>query len=1714
MENVYLTLNFLFHNWHIEEGELWAVVQPHVREVADDEAFPNLYSYIQATTDSSKCVFLLWGAGPCDSKRVVPVPFPDNCKIGIKLSRDDDTEIDSPEVNDLGRFLAITNPEVFTVANREPYQVDRRWGHANPQGSPPVADAEAIPKLPPLANGPFAHAYNKQLREAALNLTSGAEDGKAHVKRLPAMLQLAFWGGSRRRLPVPCFEARSANRNLMRLHGPQDERPILTTNLHSLLGLTFLVATKDQMEEAKEIAKLDIEVNGTVIGTASPDNQVWKDLFGSLDKNIEDPAEKISVNVDETLKNRGYVRQAFQSFELIRNSSYFRVTRSTEFQHECAPPAPTSEPWLAPTRFVARAVVQQTSHEDLQWQAYLQFEGTLARYRLAPVAETGSDKGRTILQFLPSPNIQSEFFKFFKSNFTGANPAMTWDSALFLTGGESTQKGSTKVEALTIRTDQQQQGDIYWIGPYDLPWDKYGTRTEGFIAHASQGPTLLFLGKAPETPGVLLLFPRGKPFMTSFHSDDVETHVGETSSRQSLGDRWELKDNDALPDAEFNVLRCLVGDAKSIAPQLCFPRLVEFDLAQSAGAIEGEVSVNYPPHVSTSYSAQNAILQELLNYNALIVLADEQRQNIFGQILPTSTSMTSTTSSGCAVPSGGGAQGFRFRFEPPTDAPPQYEVEESALQFLPRMYSEFLPKDWSTTRVARAFFKRLFEGMDQPRVLSFGVEHTLGSSLSPAVPVSLKSPGYADFPITLPTEVVLRRENGEKQQRSPDEDIPFLRVSYRSGPSPVTLHLHTVLLDDQAGQANAANRQEARIAACRAIAELAFAVSVRIKPRIYHFDYRQAFQGASTAEASGLGDCIVSEDGPEFDCTELKKTCYDWIYHNTPLPKEIQCSESSTLSNAHPNLLFVEFQLLVDRDPNRVPPNDDDKHWKLTWRPIPPGRSAATADRTADRLVYEEFQHHLSTLRTACAVIPALRTTSKEKSALDAAAIIGAGAGSAGGWIFREDVLTATQDENISAIICPLAFAPVARNSALGDDTFEIVTRYLERIDSLINSDPDWLTSDLTALRKNFERRVVSAANPSTRGTADEQSQITLWHLMNALLAKLSAATRRGDAVAKIASSDDALKEEVQGQVSRLLWSSPRIFGDAKAFMYTLVQGGNLKQPLSLPSEFVLFRSTKVDPSRKLIDKHPQPFLQALRGTSDEHRDLRFLEVLDEHRYGDVFELSTAEWKGIRRMLSGGVEVNAGSAKEVGVWDQLPQDHVLLPGSHLADSEKAPAPPHADRHIHLPSREPVVPPNHVFSGYFDELQLVAPEHPTIDLTGLSQGKWKQGSSEGEACAVFTTLSPRLRRADNVAKSRPDEVFFSMLYWITGDEESQKPAKSLAEVLQSYQNDEFLLFERTNAWPTNPQDVAPDDSVFRKLLNTEDGHHLPAVFDSANLERLIGVLSANPTPAPDKENQNPSIIFKLTVDKQGVPVALYRVSQDDRRGWRRLTANDGYEVSILRRCSDASRSGARQRLLLLITAKVDLWSPKAFRLVLQRNFEHFDKHFAQQTVAGGSPYANQKSVLRDFSDREPVTLKWRSNSLTALVKEVLLPRCFPSPPVPKWTDYDLSVTVRRIHQMTWMLSGSDGKETLVKRNLGRPGDTGNTSSFPLINPKYGKGQSKSEPDKRVCWFEEGTNDFFVDWLWRSETNLPFLRLSGLRVSIASESPGCEVEGKRK
>jgi hypothetical protein len=1701
MTKVYLTFNFLFHDWHTPEGELWGIVQPHIVEESSSEQFPQLYTWISQSGDLTQSEFSFWNAGRCDTKHLVPVPFPDKCKLRVLLYTKDDELIGTPEQNDLSSFVVLKEPSIFSAANREPHQVQRVWTH-RPKYEKASKDEQNLPldESPQIARGSFSIAYNKQLRAAATKMSQKAKgEEEFHLERLPAMLQLAFWGGSRRRLPLTCVDSKSINQNLMQLSSAEDEKGIITTNLHSMLGLTFILGKKDQLGDLKTVTKLSVEVNGNELQLPDSAQGAWKELFGSLETDI-DASTKLSI-VSKDLSKRAYVRQAFHSFQNITNSSFFQMTSSRNVSPDCHGSAPASSTWAAPTRIVIRPS-SRPSQNPLKWQAFKVFEGTLQRYRLAPIKSSGTDAGRTLLRFLPATNLAGEFQVFLKSNPEQAAGKSVWKDAVFLLDEGDKSKSKVNLEPKIISSDEQNtQADFLWIGSYELPWDTYGARTDDVFRQSLPAPTFLFTGKQPATPKVLLMFRVGTPFTTSFYQDDTQTNIGESKLRNSLGDRWELAKDENLPTSEFNVLQLISAEEPGIVPSLCFPGLVEFDFAQSAGAIEGDISVSYPSYVPPpeSHKAEDAVLQELLNYNSLIVSTHGERLNPFGQILPYSTTMLKKD---CAIMTGGGDQSFTFRFEPPTEAPARYEIQQGVLQFLPTMYRE--------QTSLKTFFKELYDQLGQQRQLKYLVEHTLGVEIALDQSKTFGMPAYADFPVVLPTEVVLRRdtsaEGNKSQELCVDEDIPFLRVSFdfHSNETPLKLHFHTALLDNPCASLKVAtNRDEARISAYRSLAELAFAASIKIKPTIYHFDYTAALAKSGVDTTTNTGSCLVAETGPEWDCTEeLRSYCRNWLEQNTPIPEVLKCGHSNPLGTTHPNVLFVQFEILVERESGRVPPDDKSANWNLVWRPIPPDRSPAKeeANPNTEKHIFDEFQRFIMTLRSRCAVIPAFRTSDQEKYVSQAAAIIGPGVGAAAGWIFADVNLDPTSTTEVSTVFCPLAFSPLARDPSLGDDTFEIVNRYMETIESLINSDPAWADSNVTALRKNFESRVALTSQPHHVNVSDCQSSTTIRSVIDAVLSKLSIATKDEDKVDLVArpNATSELLPEIREQVARLLWASPRMFGDTKAFLCSLVQGGSLANPSDLFAEFVFFRSTKVSTTvnatgspGKRFDSSPLSFAQALRTPTGKFGALRFIEVLDQARYGDKMTLSIAQWKGIRRLLMEGTKVE-GQTKTLGVWENIPQAQLAFPNSA-----------HAPASIYLPSREPIIPPSHIFSGYFEAFQSSPPSYTKLDITQLSQGEWAANNG-ANTFAEVVLLSPALHRS-----GRPDETFFSLLYWITGDESSHSLGASLDAVFSSLQNDEFLLYDSSTDWPSLSEPPQPDKSVFRDVLNAQAGSDLPAAFESANLCRLVQVITNKPGPLESSIPQSPAFQFKLGLSNK--PPTVICLSQvGGKTIWRNLKSSDSYEVRMLRPFQGVGAHPGKQRLMLLITAKMNLWTPKSFRLVQRRNFEHFDKNFRQEAIAGGSPYAFQRDVARDYSTAdEATTIRWRKQSLKSLVQGVLLPKCFPQEPKPKWNEYDLSVTVRRAHKTIMMVAASDGGGVIVKRD--QSDDRKRISSYPLIEEDFGRGKTKPTVDDPICWFPEDTNDFLVDFQWSSPTNLQLLRLSGLRVVIASGAGGCERSG---
>lgn len=703
--------------------------------------------------------------------------------------------------------------------------------------------------------------------------------------------------------------------------------------------------------------------------------------------------------------------------------------------------------------------------------------------------------------------------------------------------------------------------------------------------------------------------------------------------------------------------------------------------------------------------------------------------------------------------------------------------------------------------------------------------------------------------------------------------------------------------------------------------------------------------------------------------------------------------------------------------------------------------------------------------------------------------------------------MTAEESE-ISSCLCPISFTPLARDSDLGDRTHEIIVRYLERLDSLLDYDPAWESFRLNDIRNNFRTRETLAKGPTTSADSGSGTSGPLWDVIEATVNRLAPTPPLKNVSADfiLDSSKHMLRQEIREQVRARLWASPSTFGDAKAFLCASISGGGPAATTTdtLSPEFIYLKTdktslTSADCTHRgsglgQSDVGPLSFLQSLKGSSN--NSLTFLEMLDETRYGDKVKINDVRWKGIRQLLRESILNQNSSAQDC--WTEVPKDHITIAsGKNLSA-----------KIISLPSREPLSPPTTVYTGYIDVLQRPLPFGPRdLDLKKLLKGEWVERESPAPPDSVVA--HPIVYSSPIKRSGRPDEAFFSMLYWVTGDEESCNRGEN------SFENDTFILYETADqgsksqtaeakevpkaatgeknqpgAIGGSKADTSEADSFLSGVLQQDESAQLPGAFGTKNLAKLIAVLASRPS-----DGQN--VAFGQSVLTFSIQQKAGKLSVDRRN--KRLTGDSGYEV-VLFHTSSGGKKESTPRLLLLVTAKVSLWKPKAFTFVQQRNPDDFDEIFKQQVVAGGSPFAFQRTVMRDFSLVEGQVIAWRDGTILRLLEELLLKRCFPNGSKPSWDQFDLSVTVRRLHRVARLYSNASGK--IIEKTEDVTVAAGGVSSFPLLNVRYQKGIAKPKWSDTFTWFQKGTDDFLVDFQWSSPTNLQFLRLSGLRVTVQS------------
>ena len=1586
MSKLYLTFNFILDNWQSPGlGSLWAVVQPHVVEGgAAGAEYPELRAWVAGSETSAGSTFEAWCAGACPSDRVTPVPFPADARVAVVLAPEEGEGDPIAVANDLAQGVRLTDPALFTAANAEPRPVDA--------GEPDKLEG---PQPSPLAALAFPLAYNRQLIEMAAH-------PETDPARLAASLQLAFWGGSARVLPKAAVDLASVGPNLLR-NGENDV--LLRTNLHALLGLTFRLAGNgaEALERLGACKTISLVVNG--VATEKRD---VADFLATLPA-VDAAAEQATVSlVAADLQRRVYVREAFRHLEPVaglETGRFFRLPEQDRDPAGCAleEPGAREERWERPTRLLVRARNKDASTPKQAWRAWRSLDGTLRRYRGTPIDELA------ILEFLPDEGADEVF------------AAMSSEQAAeaFLAEGKMLVDGALRPIGMG---PQHVDGALTFVGAYDLPWDAYRDLTQTAVVPVANRRTILFVGKQPTSERVTLLVSRSGDLELRFTEPSTAACVGnaaceanESEARQLelLGRRWELEAAE-IPAVEFDTLECLVPLPAELKPSLGYPSLLDFSFAQAVGALEVAVTASHSGIAGEMRSAPEAYREELVNFNALNVYADGDHQNPFSQVLPVRR----------APPGAQPRHDFVYRVTHPA-RPERYDIADALKALLPPRYARQAP-------TAAAFFADLYGRMGTERDLELRLEHTLGHEIAGSTSGSLTAATFGDFRVALPTDVALRRDAANP---TVEKLLPFLSVAYRreGGDEVLALRFEVSWLAER----HAADKlmKDVHVEAWRSVAELANAASITLQPRHCTFDFDHARTKAAKRGKGVLGDGLHWDEGEPWDFTAaVGERCRSWLSGQDLAEAELLLRRTAPQVPA--DALFIEWELLVKRTAERSPPAGG--QWDVHWRPIPPWRIGAEPKAT-EPTVTPAFELLLADLRERCAVVAARRSGQEEEERVSrAAALLGTKAKASNGWFALGTC--SDGDGEVTATLCPVAFAPVDRDPQLGDRAFDVVNRYLELVAQAL-LEPQWKADG------QFDRASLGAKPKGLERLAEHVAK-----LVDAALAKLTATPPKGDAARTAAAPDatgDALHPVVREAVKGWLWRDLRNYAANKAFLVTLLQGGSAAAPTRLPPQLLrLLTRRQVTAAR--TDAQTTSIFEAQEGGQDGSH-LRFVTPLDDARYDSSFTLAAADgltWKALED------EMPATAAHCAAVR----QPARLLP---RGESEV----------VDLPSRRSLVPPTSVFCGYIEELQR---NPPTADRVGrrLLDGAW-QPAADGELRQIGKP-TPISRR------QRPDEAVFSMLYWVTGDEEET----------EGFANDRFRLFE-----VAAPEGV-PDDpdagkgktgNPFWELLRT-DASLLTEADRRSLLERAFAPANFDTVAAALGNNKAGAEV--------GAAAALELQLQEHPNGKVTVTGlAPRFEVAIFEAVPPvgAKPEGPR-RILMMINVLVSAWRPLAYRLLQTRNQDRFDATFFDAAFAGGQPFAYQRTAVRDDADAAVITLpQGRRLTLEQLLTRTVGARHFGGSPAPLWTDFDLSVTVRHHQLVSWMVAG----QAQLQRQEVAGRSSSRQASFPLLNHRHRRGQAANA---LIDWFETPYRDFLVDFQWSSPTNLQFLRIDNVRVVI--------------
>ncbi len=1172
---------------------------------------------------------------------------------------------------------------------------------------------------------------------------------------------------------------------------------------------------------------------------------------------------------------------------------------------------------------------------------------------------------------------------------------------------------------VVLGTDATPITSLTWLGAYTLPWDAIDDQNASV-------PTVLFWGVPPDSD-VTVLVPAASGNISCAWVEDGD----------QLGRRWEARQDPHDPlgsfpppigDLPFDALQ-LVDTADNVIPGVNFPFSLNFASARSVEAIEGVLRMTYPHQdVSTRHDPPDDYAGDLVNYNALNV-RNAQANACSGTLLNPDgydfavwhQQINNTVE-----------QTFHYRFGFYSDPP---IVDDIALDD------------------TKEFFRTQFEGVGTARPLDFELLHTYGTGICFGRLDAAANP-HARLPL-LPNEVAT--------QASGAANTAFLTVDYaKAGSSDViTLHFDVSVFNAPTGSGDAQRSQRMRMfSAFRSIAEIGYASTAKLTVRGCTFDYSKLVgKGLRAPLAYGLVDDQAASQWT-YDLSQLANQCRQYLAGASAslgLTIALTPTQSATFRNCN----LLEFSIEAARTAGAAPvvasqavllristalgknPDGSNAGYGRDGQRTTPAEPQAVTAYPAWRSAMASRTRPIVPTRLNSQTIRDVFASGSDPNATNP--------NSGASWLAPPDAPAVAGDWP-DLYVFPLGFLPLARSRSLGASTTAVARRFFDALAFVIDARPgawnqgwtisNWRThfSNLQTVAANLadlQRKALSLLQP-----ANDPSSLDPTSPVTAQIKNFGVSGPRWTAA----------KEQ-------LVVAAPGLFGSAKGVQITAIgnSGAVLRTDLFRISQT---HQIPAPPARGTSTPRATQVLRSAdmrQGVPDPGNTGLFLglDVLDDVSYGDRYVVSEPQAESFESLI------DPASAPASG---HVPQAFVPTVGGKPTGPVVA-----------LPSREPLTPPQHLFTG-------VVVGATTLDWWNVTdaQGKvqpisasklvghvidHRPGSTTDELEFIAGGSQPR---SAPPPASRVDRSIVCGVFSVSSDEEG------------SFDNDTFSLrYDPSLA----PDDTPPEDNkpigLFYDLVSIPVLENIPALKD-ITINANISTISAALTPAPVAAAV-PSTASRISV--KGPTLTIDPATTG---------ANDGYCISAAL-YRQTTGTGV-YRAFLIVTLEVPVWTIVKLGLYHSRDIvgpasgvPPFAAAFGQTLgpVGGGASFINEQEAR--LSGAAPISLPAQNWTTEDLIRQVLANRQIIDST--QWSGILAEVTIH--HRQTVALLSDDGS---ANPNQVLNFDTG--SRFALVRSEFIPGK----PQTASALFPSTYTDFSVDFIWHMQGN-EFFRIMDVPVSIA-------------